>query len=44
MGDEAYSHGGMMKQDSLYSCMCRILVIFGEMANVNLRKQNLCFG
>ena len=38
VGGEAYSHEEMRKQDSLYCCMCRILVVFGEMVDVDLMK------
>ena len=36
VGGETYSHEEMRKQDSLYCCMCRILVVFGEMVDVDL--------
>ena len=32
---EAYTHEEMKKQDSLYCCMCRILVVFTEMIDVD---------
>ena len=38
VGGEAYSREGMRKQDSLYCCMCKILVVFSEMDDVDLRK------
>ena len=44
VGGEAYSHEDMRKQDSLYCCMCKILVVFGETLNVDLTKQFLWFG
>ena len=37
-GSEAYSNEGMRKHDSLYGCMCRILVVFDEMDDVDLMK------
>ena len=43
VGGEAYSHEEMRKQDSLYCCMCKILVVFGKMIDVDLMKQFLWF-
>ena len=38
VGGEAYSREEIRKQDSVYCCMCKFVVVFGETVDVDLMK------